>query len=224
MTDREYVVGESIAVPWGLDTVEGTVVGAYGEGSGRRVLVEVNVGDGATETLPFPLRALEVTRSAEEHGPPGTWVTSARFEESVRDALADSLRKIAPEWNGETHSQLLIDPDARVDLAFFLPDRFLFAEVKHYTVDRSRKSVENTTAIEQLREYMVRLRDRGYGNSVGLLIMDRTPGGRLVKRAYEMRAKGFPVWVVEWEPDNAKAEVELRQVLAEATSYELTGA
>jgi hypothetical protein len=221
MTDREYEVGESIAVPWGLDTVQGTVVGAYGEGSSRRVLVEVNVGDGATETLPYSPRALELARGSEEQSPPGAWVARARFEESARDALADVLRKIAPQWGGEVQSQLRLAPDVRVDLAFSLPDRFIIAEVKHYTPGGP---VESTSSIEQLRHYLMALRDRGAGNSVGILIMDRKPGVQLAKRADEMREKGLPVWVVEWEPDSRRADQELRHVISEATTYELTGA
>lgn len=219
MTDREYEVGESIAVPWGLDTVEGTVVGAYGEGSGRRVLVEVSVGDGATETLPFSPRALKVARSAEMQSPPGAWVTTARFEESVRDALSEALRDVNPRWGGSIQSQLRIAEDLRIDLAASLPDRLMIAEAKHYSPG---KPVESTLAVDQLRHYLTQLRTQGAGRAVALLIMDRQPGMQLVKRAYSMRMEGFPIWVVEWEPGNPRADEKLRNVLSEAVFYQFS--
>ncbi|WP_449349595.1 hypothetical protein [Streptomyces shaanxiensis] len=221
MTDREYEVGESIAVPWGLDTVEGTVVGAYGEGSSQRVLVEVSIGDGATETLPFSLRALEVARDVEKQSPPGEWVTTARFEESVRNALAGALRYVNPLWGrreGSIQSHLRIADDLRIDVAVSLPDRLVIVEAKHY---HPGKPVESTVAVDQLRHYLMQLRTRGAGRAVGLLIMDREPGMQLMERADSMRMEGFPIWVVEWEPGNPSADEELRKALNEAARYEL---
>ncbi|MEV0526767.1 hypothetical protein AB0I66_25370 [Streptomyces sp. NPDC050439] len=215
MTDREYEVGESITVPWGLDTVEGTVVGAYGEGSGRRVLVEVNVGDGATETLPFPQRALDAARSPELQSPPGAWVKAARFEESVRAALMEALHESLPTWEGEARSNIQLLLHQEIDFMASLPDRALLVEVKYHS---SGGYTGYSSTMERLAAILMAFR-RESTPAVGLLVMNTEPPKGLSKQAFELRRRDIPIWAVGWDTDRPYTDRILRQAVGEAVNY-----
>ncbi|WP_430379448.1 hypothetical protein [Streptomyces sp. B1-3] len=221
MTDRDYEVGESVAVPWGLDTVDGVVVGAYGEGGSRRVLVEVNVDDDVTETIPFPPHALELARVPETHSPPGSWVDAARFENSVRSALLQALHDLKPNWEGQVHSEVPIGPGQRIDMAIELSDRLLIVEVKYFSQGVSSR---DASSFDQLRYFLSQLREQGFDRAVALLVVNRQPSEPMLKRAYGLRSDGFPVWVLAWEPENRQAETDLHNALSAAIFYDLSGA
>ncbi|MFB8760782.1 hypothetical protein [Streptomyces nigra] len=221
MTDRDYEVGESVAVPWGLDTVDGVVVGAYGEGSSRRVLVEVSLGEDATETIPFSPRALELARTPEAQSPPGAWVDAARFENSVRAALLQALHELKPDWEAQTYSDVSIGPGERIDMAFVLADRLLIVEAKYSNLDKPSRDV---SSVDQLRYFLSQLRQEGMDRAVALLVMNRQPSEPLLKRAYGMRSDGVPVWVLAWETENVEAEAALRNTLSAAMFYEFSDA
>lgn len=214
MTNRDYEVGDAILVPWGLDVVQGTVTGAYGEGQGLRVLVEVDLGDGNTEVLPFPPRVLEVAQQPEEKGPPGTWVQASRYEQSLARVLSKILHAHVHEWAGDVEVNARLGQNREIDLLAHLPDRLLLVEAKHY----GETQPFNISVLNQMRTY---LRGQYSTPGVGLIVTNVKVHPEVAVYAEKYRKTGVPVWVVSWREWDTPVELEM--ALAEALSFPVPG-
>ncbi|MFF1812745.1 hypothetical protein ACFVXW_27165 [Streptomyces sp. NPDC058251] len=215
MTNRDYQVGDAILVPWGLDLVQGTVVGAYGEGLGLRVLVEVDLGDGNTEVLPFPARALEATQQPGGHSPPGAWVQASRYEENLARELSRILHTQIQEWAGTVEVNAQLGQNREIDLLVHLPDRLLLVEAKHYT--DSHRSL-NTSTLNQMREY---LRNQYNPPAVALIVTNAKVYPQAATHAEKYRESGVPLWVATWHEGDTTTELEM--ALAEALRFSIPG-
>ncbi|MFE2704534.1 MULTISPECIES: hypothetical protein [Streptomyces] len=211
MTNRDYEVGDTVLVPWGLDLVEGTVVGAYGEGSSLRVLVEVDVGDGATEVLPFSSRALEIAQTPEEKGPPGAWVHASRYEDALSRTLTQILRQHLVEWHGAVELRTGFKEDRGIDIRAQLPDRVLVVEAKHYSDENVPLRI---SVLDQIVAYL-REPQRECPHVVGLVVTNTKVLPRIFEHAQELRESGIPLWVAMWRPWETSPR-ELEHVVAQA--------
>src|SRR5262245_27372145 len=85
---QTFKPGDHVAVPWGLDVLEGTVVSTHGEGPQRRVVVSVDLPDTEeSQVMTFPARELEEAAQDASERPPGAWLPAYRYEETLRRAL-----------------------------------------------------------------------------------------------------------------------------------------
>lgn len=217
MTSREYQVGDAITVPWGLDLVQGTVVGAYGEGLGLRVLVEVDLGDGSTEVLPFPPRALEIAQQPEGQSPPGAWVQASRYEESLSRVLSKILHAHVPEWLGGVEVNARLGEAREIDFLAQLPDRLLLVEAKHY---RDVQRPLNTSTLDQVEAYLRGLR-RNSPPAVALVVTNAKVPLSVIERAEKYREASVPMWVAGWREWDTPVELEM--ALAEALRFPVSG-
>ncbi|MET8097342.1 hypothetical protein ABZV29_12810 [Streptomyces sp. NPDC005236] len=217
MTNRDYQVGDAITVPWGLDLVQGTVVGAYGEGLGLRVLVEVDLGDGGTEVLPFPPRALELAQQPEGQGPPGAWVQASRYEESLSRVLGKILHAHAPEWPGGVEMSARLGETREIDFLAQLPDRLLLIEAKHY---RDAQRPLNSSTLDQMVAYL-RRPQRNNLPAVALVVTNAKVPLSVVERAEEYRKAHVPLWVAGWREWDTPVELEM--ALTEALRFPVSG-
>jgi hypothetical protein len=218
MTDRDYEVGDSILVPWGLDLAEGTVVGAYGEGNSLRVLVEVQVGDGTTQTLPFSTRALEAARKSGAQSPPGAWVRASRYEQELAHALTEILRRMILEWRGSVATNVHLEDRREIDICAQLPDRVLLVEAKHYSQEHSRLKL---ATLNQMFTYL-----RGSHEEwphVALIVTNATIPSVALERAEEFRRAGVPLWVSRWRPRDEHSGQELSYAVEQALGFPFPG-
>jgi hypothetical protein len=177
-------VGDHVRVPWGLDTLEGVIEDVYETGAGRRVVVRALAPDiGEPETVSLPAETVELADEAED-SPLGAWVTGARYERSV----AEALQRLLPALLGEGDFQALveprIDPNRRPDFLIQAGPWWLVVEAK------AGGSEQNVTAeaVRQLQSYLVNLPRRANlprRHVAGLLVTDAklTPSAQKLMHA-----------------------------------------
>jgi hypothetical protein len=133
MAQRAFSIGDRVHVPWGLDVIDGVVVGVYGEGDHRQVVVKVRLPDAQDKTedaedttVTLPAHVLEEAEAEAEERSPGSWLPALRWERSLRDALTEILRR---RW-GDRAS---VVEQERPDFEVVLPDRAIVWETKNWT-------------------------------------------------------------------------------------------
>src|SRR5438876_11021665 len=113
--EQSFRPGDRVAVPWGLDVIEGTVVSSHGQGPERRVVVSVDLPDTEeSQLLTFPVRELEEAAQDASERPPGAWLSAYRYEQALRRVLEQSGFNVwptSPEESARTGSR----PDFIVD-------------------------------------------------------------------------------------------------------------
>ncbi|UXY21932.1 hypothetical protein N8I84_26940 [Streptomyces cynarae] len=213
MTEREYEVGQEVAVPWGLDVIEGTVVGSYGSGPGRRILVDVSpAGDTSeAETLAFPVHVLESAEVSKLEKEPGSWLSAYRYEAELGEALQRVLSRFGGEWSSDR--SIRQGPDSGYDFAFFIKGRLIVVEAKHY----SRPNVPvRTEMAAQLARHISQLRNARNAKIVGLLITSGVVPAQLESNIEQFRREGSPMWATHWRPEDGDAP--LVEVVSRALS------
>jgi hypothetical protein len=136
-------VGQIVSVPWGLDTLDGTVLRIYETGTGRRAVVQVSV-PGADEdvTLTLPADTLEPADHPDRPRQ-GAWIG---YEAAVVKAFSRVTPKISK------NATLFRNTPDEVDLKIQIGEAFIAAEIK-YLPHRPRVSM---SLIE--RAHMLHLR------------------------------------------------------------------
>ncbi|MFI6767853.1 hypothetical protein [Streptomyces sp. NPDC050355] len=215
----DYEINELVAVPWGLDVLQGTVVGAYGEGRGRRILVEVEVGDGDKETLPFPPSALEAaTLPGETRKSPGAWLSAAQYEQQLMEAVLVTAQSLISEWHDaisgwhDAPAPRIKSGDVGVDFTLDIFRGEMAIEAKYNQHSRVR-----VDAVDQVARYVDYRRIQHGVNIVGLVVVSAKGAPSVLSRAEQYRKNGVPVWFVHWQP--GENEEELHRVVTQALRY-----
>ena len=124
--------GDRVAVPWGLDVLEGTVVSTEGGGPGRRVVVSVDLPDteeSGAQLVTFPASELEAAAAVASERQPGAWLPAFRYEEALRHAL-EYLIQADAELGIQSLGHERPSPDSRADFALDVGDHRLIIEAK----------------------------------------------------------------------------------------------
>lgn len=182
MSSQAVQVGDRVRVPWGLDVLDGLVEDIYETSSGRRVVVRVAVpGSSEAETVTLPAETIEPPENAETASP-GSWVTGARYERK----LGEALQRLVPSLRADTGIlvQVAMGRGQSADFVVQSGNRKVFIEAKSGTHQRH----VTTDMVNQLRRLL------RYANSrdvAGLLVtdLDLTPSAqRLLRESPQLRA------------------------------------
>lgn len=207
-------VGQTVSVPWGLDTLEGTVLRAYDTGAGPRVLVRVRLPgtgeageEGAETTLTLPAESVEPIDVAPDRPQPGTWVAARAYERHVAEALMRVMARIAD--SGEISES---SGDQGADLLLHSGDSVIAVEAKHLTT-RSRLSAEEADrAIEIARRTLLPT----------LLVTNANPAPGALTAFLRRQDAPNKIALVRWrnQTDDTDLESELRLLLADPSNQE----
>lgn len=194
---RSFVPGERVAVPWGLDVLEGTVVSSHGKGPARRVVVSVELPDtedGAGSQL-VTLSEKDLTAAADlaDERRPGSWLPAYHYEEELRrtlESLVGQRSSLGPLSLAHRHRSAL---DSRVDFTLNAGDRSLIIEAKSSTSGSIASK-----AIDQLLAYL-----RLSNATAGLLVTNTALSTGALARLREAAQEGYKVRAVKWlSPDD----------------------
>jgi hypothetical protein len=149
-------VGDYVRVPWGLDSLDGMVEDVYETSTGTRVVIRILDPDMSeqTETVALPAGAVEVVAEGDRSSV-GTWVTGARYERS----LAEALQRLLPTLSGEGNLEAKYWVEPRID-PYHRPDFLIRAGPRMLVIEAKTGSPEkNVTAdaVRQLRAFLVNL-------------------------------------------------------------------
>lgn len=207
--EQSFRPGDRVAVPWGLDVIEGTVVSSHGLGPERRVVVSVDLPDTEeSQLVTFPVQELEEAAQDASERKPGAWLSAYRYEQALRSALEqlaqpDSGLNVwpqGPEDSARTGSR----PDFIVDDG----DHRLVIEVKAPLSGRVTRK-----AVDQLLSYLTVSRLRH-----GLLVTNAALSPDALSELDEAHQRGFDVRAVRWHSpdDNPELGRAIRELLLAA--------
>jgi hypothetical protein len=183
MPSRAMLVGDQVRVPWGLDILDGVVEDIYETGSGRRVVVRVAVPGASEDDAIVTLPAEDVQlRDEAESTSPGAWVTGARYERRLTEALGRLLSKLPGK--AQLKMQPRISPDWEADFAIQSGPRVVLIEAKAGGPQR-RITAET---VHRLRASLAKIRPRA---TAGLLVTDRevtSAASQLLRETPSLRA------------------------------------
>ncbi len=177
-------VGDRVAVPWGLDTVEGVVVATYRTGAVDRLVIEVKApgtaAEGEATTIVLP--ANEVAGIGDlRHG--GDWLHGYRYEREVAAAITRVINEWQPSSNVTQEGA-----DLRADITADTPFGTLIVEVK-----RMDQIPEH--AVRQLQNFVSKATDR---RAKGLLVVDGTLSESLRRKLADKGLLSPDLGVVRW--------------------------
>lgn len=92
-TTPGVAIGDRVRVPWGLDLLEGTVVGLQGTGPEAHAVISLiapGSEDDTPSTVVFPVTAIQRAKEGPDR-PTGAWLNVVRYERAVADALGRTL-------------------------------------------------------------------------------------------------------------------------------------
>lgn len=202
--EQSYRPGDRVAVPWGLDVIEGTVVSSHGQGPQRRVVVSVDLPDTEeSQLLAFPVRELEEAAQDASERPPGAWLSAYRYEQALRRVLEQSGFNVWPE-SPEESARTGSRPDFVVDDG----DHRLIIEVKAPLSGRVTRK-----AVNQLLSYLTASRLKH-----GLLVTNAALSPDALSELDEAHERGLDVRAVQWRSsdDNTELGRAIRELLLAA--------
>jgi hypothetical protein len=206
--DPSFGPGDRVAVPWGLDVVEGTVVSTHGQGPERRVLVSVDLPDTEeSQLVTFPIRELEEAAQVASERPPGAWLSGYRFEQAVRRVL-EQLLASDPELSYLQSQAASATADSRADATLDLGGHRLIIEAKTSPSGRISRQ-----AVDQLMTYVTRSQARH-----GLLVTNAPLSADALSELDEAHQRGLDIRVVQWRTpdDNPELTSVIRELLLAA--------
>jgi len=202
--EQSFRPGDRVAVPWGLDVIEGTVVSSHGQGPERRVVVSVDLPDTEeSQLLTFPVRELEEAAQDASERPPGAWLSAYRYEQALRRVLEQSGFNVWPE-SPEESARTGSRPDFIVDDG----DHRLIIEVKAPLSGRVTRK-----AVDQLLSYLTVSRLKH-----GLLVTNAALSPDALSELDEAHQRGLDVRAVQWRSpdDNTELGRAIRELLLAA--------
>lgn len=210
--DTQFAPGDRVAVPWGLDVLEGTVVEIHGEGPGRRVVVSVELpdtgGESAAELVTLPVNVLEHAAEVADDRQPGAWLSSYRYEQELRRAL-ESLAQTETglsTWSLDHH--LADIPDSRVDFIMDVGAHRLIIEAKAPVSGRVSEM-----AVRQILRYLKASR-----GAVGLLVTNVDLSPEALTRLQEANREGYDIHAIQWrsQEDTPRLGRAIKELLSTA--------
>jgi hypothetical protein len=216
---RTFVVGETISVPWGLDVIEGVVVGGYGRGDAERVIVSVRPSensDEAGQTITFPKKVLEAAQERAQAHRPGMWANEVLYEHAVASALTNLLRtNVTAPLRVLRHGAQDVEPD----LTLGLGDKVLIVEAKNHLqpgIDARlfRQVLGWLTHHEEAAD-----RSNLSAGASGLIVTDSEPTSDVLAEIHDLRTLGHRIAWVRWldSADNPKLSEALEDLLSSAS-------
>jgi Restriction endonuclease len=211
-SDQSFSPGDRVAVPWGLDVLEGTVVSSHGEGPDRQVVVSVDLPDAERESgsqlATFPAKELEAAAQVASERRPGAWLPAYRYEQELRQVLE---HLVASEAGLSILSQGRGEPAAADSGADFILDdgnHRLVIEAKALASGRVTRQT-----VDQLLAYLSLLRA-----SAGILVTNATLSAEARNKLQKARQKGLNIWVIQWRSphDNPELDHAIREWLLAA--------
>jgi hypothetical protein len=200
--------GDRVAVPWGLDVVEGTVVSTHGEGLERRVVVSVDLPDtDEPQLVTFPVRELEETAQVASERPPGAWLSGYRYEQALRRAL-EQLAKSDPEPTHLRSQAGSSTADRGADFTLNLGRHRLIIEAKATSSGRVPAK-----AVDQLMNYITLSQA-----SRGLLVTNAPLSADALNVLDEAHQRGLDIRAIQWgsPDDNPELASVIRELLLAA--------
>jgi hypothetical protein len=207
-SDLSFDPGDRVAVPWGLDVVEGPVVSTHGQGPERRVVVSVDLPDTEeSQLVTFPIRELEEAAQDASERPPGAWLSGYRYGQELRRTL-EQLAESDPELTYLQSQAESPTADSRADFTLDLGRHQLIIEAKASPSGRvSRK------AVDQLMYYVIRSQARH-----GLLVTNAPLSADALSQLDVAHKLGIDLRAVQWRSpdDNPQLASVIRELLLAA--------
>lgn len=203
--------GARVAVPWGLDVLQGTVVDSHGEGAARRVTVSVELPDTGddpeTQLVTYRASDLEAAARVANERQPGAWIQAYKYEEQLSKTL-EQFTKTASLLNSSLERQIRV-ADFEADFALDADGRNLVIEAKTLPPN---KAISRDT-IDKLLALLASSRASG-----ALLVTNRRLSQAASERLQEAINSGFSIRAVHWEPSGDDAELDraIRELIAAA--------
>lgn len=191
MVEAVFTPGQRVFVPWGLDVVDGTVLEVKGDGPGRRVVVQIVDPEGHEEAEPLVMtfRPADLEAAAEEASErrPGAWLSAARYEEKLRDAVNRLLDKW-PQASRSIQPPHLVEERDIADFALRAADHLLLIEAKAPIAGQVPSK-----ALDQLWSHA-----RSSRIPVALLVTNGELSLSAQRRLRELVRSGAKIGVVRW--------------------------
>ena len=200
--------GDRVAVPWGLDVVEGIVVSTHGEGAERRVVVSVDLPDtDESQLVTFLVRELEEAAQVASERPPGAWLSGYRYEQALRRAL-EQLAESDPELTDLQSQTESAEADSGADFTLDLGRHRLIIEAKAASSGRV-----SAKAVDRLMYYVALSQARH-----GLLVTNAPLSTDALNELDEAHQRGLDIRAVQWRSPNDNPELAsvVRQLLLAA--------
>lgn len=191
MDEIEFIPGQRVSVPWGLDVVDGTVVSVSGEGPNRRVVVRVTPSepDDETESLIMTFRARDLEGAATEANEhrPGSWLFAKEYEDRLRIALRQLLDQL-PAAPSSTSQPNLVEDAGEGDFVLKAAGRRLLVEAKAL---RGRELQPDM--LEKFWRQVVK-----YQSPQALLVTNANLSKNAQQRLRELHDSGVDLRIVRW--------------------------
>jgi Restriction endonuclease len=200
--DRPFSPGDRVAVPWGLDVLEGTVVSSHGEGAGRQVVVNVDLpdaeGESESQLVTFPARELEAAAKVASERRPGAWLSAYRYEQALLSALEHLVNS---ETGLNMWSQSRREPATADSGADFILD-----DGNHRLVIEAKAPATGRVtgqAVDQLLAYL----NLSHANA-GILVTNASLSEDARKKLKVARQSGVNIWVIQWRSSDDDPELD----------------
>lgn len=203
--------GDRVAVPWGLDVLEGTVVSSHGDGPARRVVVSVDFpdtdGEAEGQLVTLMASALEDAATVASERRPGTWLPAYQYEEALRRAL-DHLLSAQVDLYGLLSSEASSTSRSPWDIILGFGDHHVIIEAKAL-----RSGQVSGRVIDRLLSYL-----RDSPHTAALLVANTglsAEAKQLVKNALQ---QGYEIRAVKWRSSDDDPELgrAIRELLSAA--------
>lgn len=210
--DQSFRPGDRVAVPWGLDVLEGTVVSGHGEGPDRQVVVNVDLpdteGESSSQLVTYPAKELEAAARVANERRPGAWLRAYRYEQALRRALEHLVQSeaglnISPQGRGEP-----VTADSGAD--------FILDDGNHLVIIEAKAPVSGQVtqqAINQLLHYLIVSRA-----TAGLLVTNAALSAGAQDKLREAHQEGLDIRAIQWRSSDDDSELgrTIRELLLAA--------
>jgi hypothetical protein len=211
-SDPSFSPGDRVAVPWGLDVLEGTVVSSHGQGSDRQVVVNVDLPDTEEESesqlATFAAQELEAAAQVASERRPGAWLPAYRYEQELRQVLehlvaSEAGLSILSQGRGEPATA-----DSHADFILDDGNHRLIIEAKAPASGRVTRQ-----SVDQLVGYLSILHA-----TAGILVTNVALSAEARNKLQEVRQQGLKIWAIRWRSpnDNPKLDQAIREWLLAA--------
>jgi hypothetical protein len=207
-----FAPGSRVAVPWGLDVLQGTVVDTHGQGPTRRVVVSVDVPDTGeepgTHLVTYRARDLVAAASVANERQPGAWLHAYQYEEQLGRFLEHILRTEASYWSLDRERDAA-EPESFADFTLHTGNRRVIIEAKALPPDRSISQ----NVIDQLLRHLL-----SSHASAALLVTSNRLSSDASERLQDALRDGLIIRVVQWRSseDNTDLDQAISDLLSAA--------
>lgn len=186
---RTYVAGEIVSVPWGLDIVQGTIIGSYGSGPTERLIVRVSVpGTDDQPEVTFPAKVIEDAEIARRQGDqaPGSWLTEYGYEQALKALI---LSILAHRGRSEELSEGDRAADVRPDFVITGQSHPIYVEARTHVTPK---------VVDQVLSWNRALPAATAHVAAWLIVSAEAPKPDVLNKIDRARADGVCIKLIEW--------------------------